>query len=99
VVRHVIDENYCSLWFLKFVFKLCCLTFSGQMRNSTSAISKKCSAANTGCCVFSRQLQFRLFLVDVAHCFCFSQVEDVDKQSKNWLADPANRNCDRPGSW
>ena len=27
------------------------------------------------------------------------KVKGVDRESKRWLADPANRLCDRPGSW
>lgn len=27
------------------------------------------------------------------------KVKDVDMKSRNWLSDPANRLCDRPGSW
>ena len=27
------------------------------------------------------------------------EILNVDQESKKWLADPANRSCDRPGSW
>merc|ERR1712159_399356 len=27
------------------------------------------------------------------------KVQNVAQDSKEWLADPANRNCDAPGSW
>ena len=27
------------------------------------------------------------------------KVLKVSKESKNWVADPANRDCDAPGSW
>merc|ERR1719215_7520 len=27
------------------------------------------------------------------------QVLNISQESKDWLADPTNRNCDAPGSW
>jgi dolichyl-diphosphooligosaccharide--protein glycosyltransferase len=27
------------------------------------------------------------------------KVKKISKKSKAWLADPANRKCDAPGSW
>merc|ERR1719454_1359183 len=27
------------------------------------------------------------------------QVQNISQESKDWIADPANRECDAPGSW